>query len=277
MILNKIDLYKEFNVEKRSTDECYLTCYVHENSSEVNVNRKYPCMLVIPGGGYGMVSFRESEAVAISYYAKGYNAFVLKYSCHPAKYPTQLIEASMAMAYIRRNAESMCNDVSHVAAVGFSAGGHLLGMISTMYNEKVINEVAGISPEEVKPNASVYSYAVCCTDYYQGTYDNLCDLNPEIMAKINISANVNKDTSPMFIWCTADDGVVDCGNSLALAFAARNNSVPFELHVYSSGPHGLSVCNKAVYPYEEKRCANAEEWFNNSLTWLKELGFDYVD
>lgn len=277
MVYKTIDLYKEFGVQRGENKSGFLTVYAHDNTPEINPERKYPCMLVFPGGAYKFVSDREKEPIAFRYFAAGYNVYVLDYSVAPSRYPVQLIEAAMSMAYIRRNAAALFNDAEHVAVVGFSAGGHLCGSISTMYAEKEIFETAGVTPEEAKPNASVLAYPVACTDYFQETYDYLCELKPEIMAKVNIAANVNKDTSPMFIWHTANDGAVDCGNSLALGMACRQNGVPFDLHIYANGWHGLSNADKSVYREVPDHSNLADRWLEDSILWLSELGFGYRD
>ena len=87
MQTEKIDLYEYFGVKRPENGSGYLTTYVHDVSREVNIDRKSPAMLVIPGGGYAMVSFREDEPVALKYLSYGYNAFVLNYSVAPVRYP----------------------------------------------------------------------------------------------------------------------------------------------------------------------------------------------
>ena len=53
--------------------------------------------------------------------------------------------------------------------------------------------------------------------------------------------NVTPDTPPAFIWHTADDELVPVQNSLMLAGALSRCGVPYELHIYPSGPHGLGL------------------------------------
>ena len=158
MIYKTIDLYKEFGVERGDNKAGYLTVYANENSHEINESRKYPCMLVMPGGAYLYVSDREKEPIALRYFAAGYNAYVLNYSVEPSRYPTQLIEAAMAMAYIRRNAEELHNDSAHVAAIGFSAGGHLCGCLGTMFNCPEVSDLR--NSDLIRPTAVVLSYPV---------------------------------------------------------------------------------------------------------------------
>ena len=70
MQTKKIDLYEYFGVKRPENGTGYLTTYIHDVSREVNIDRKSPAMLVIPGGGYGMVSFREDEPVALKYLSR---------------------------------------------------------------------------------------------------------------------------------------------------------------------------------------------------------------
>ena len=47
------------------------------------VDWKRPALIVVPGGGYGMVSKREAEPVAFRFLAKGFQVFILNYLCAP--------------------------------------------------------------------------------------------------------------------------------------------------------------------------------------------------
>ena len=54
-----------------------LTLYLPYNMVEMNrQNQKRPCMLICPGGGYGMCSERESEPVALHLLPEGFNTFI---------------------------------------------------------------------------------------------------------------------------------------------------------------------------------------------------------
>ena len=107
MILQKIDLYEYFNVRRPQNGEGYLYSYIANNSREIDADRKHPAMLVLPGGGYAATSDREAEPIALAYCAKGFNAFVLRYSVAPVRHPYQLAESVMAMNYLRTNSDSL--------------------------------------------------------------------------------------------------------------------------------------------------------------------------
>jgi acetyl esterase/lipase len=53
--------------------------------------------------------------------------------------------------------------------------------------------------------------------------------------------HVAADTPPAFIWHTAADDAVPVENSLLFASALRARRVPFELHVFPHGTHGLGL------------------------------------
>jgi len=95
-----------------------LVGYVIDNSLEMDPDRRRPAILIIPGGGYAIGSDRESEPVALQFLAAGYQAFVLKYSCAPSRYPVALLEMAEAMSMIRGHADEWHVDAGRVAAIG---------------------------------------------------------------------------------------------------------------------------------------------------------------
>ena len=233
-------------------------------------------MLVIAGGAYAFVSQREKEPLALFYLSKSFQAFTLDYSVAPhASYPYQLIEGCMAMAYIRENAEKLCVDPEHVASIGFSAGGHLCAMLATLYKEKVVEEFLGESSKLCRPDAVILSYPVISSSdcAHKGSIMNLSGGREELFEKISLENQVDKDSSPAFIWATADDGAVPVENSLLMAMAYKKAGVPFELHVFESGIHGLSLCNREVNTINEP----ASKWAEMAVTYLRRRGFEVVD
>ena len=96
-----------------------LVGYVIDNSPEMDPDRRRPAILIIPGGGYAIGSDRESEPVALQFLAAGYQAFVLKYSCVPSRYPVALLEMAEAMSMIPGHAAEWNVDAGSVAAIGF--------------------------------------------------------------------------------------------------------------------------------------------------------------
>lgn len=277
----KIDLYEYFKVERPTGGRAELSCFVLENSKEINKNRKNPAMLVLPGGGYGFVSDREGEPVALSFVSKGFSAFVLTYSIAPIRFPHQLTEAVMAMNYIRLNAEELFINPEMVASVGFSAGGHLCGTLGMIPDCKEVESVFK-SRVDAKPNAILLGYPVVTQGNkgHIGSFNNLCGEDKELRNRVDLLNCVDKNSAPAFIWSTFTDGCVPVRNSLLLAEAYDDVDVPFSIHVWGKGEHGLSVMNKTVYGKDCGGFGNLETatktvalWIDLAVEWLEERGF----
>ena len=109
-----------------------LTAYIQEVEGEFQFTKR-PAILVLPGGGYAMCSDREADPVAMAYLRAGYQAFILRYSTGKNKtWPNPLEDYEQAMALIEERAEEWHLDSSRIAAVGFSAGGHLCACAATI-------------------------------------------------------------------------------------------------------------------------------------------------
>lgn len=270
MLAERVDLYGYFGITRPEGGEGYLNCYIPEKSCYEG--RIRPAMLVIAGGGYGYVSPREKECIAFTYLAKSFCAFTLDYSIGPKViYPAQLTEGCMAMAYIRENAEKLGVDASHVAAIGFSAGGHLAAMLGNVWNEK---EAASALKDKIslcRPDAVVLSYPVITAGEkaHKGSFEYLCGGDFTLADRLSMEKRVTENSSPAFIWATADDGAVPSENSLLLAAAYKKCGVPFELHIFESGRHGLSLANEETGGVNEP----VRKWVELSVTWLKNRGF----
>ena len=272
MVVGEYDLYEEFEVEKGPGYAGRLTAYLLDNSPEIDPGRRRPAVLICPGGAYISTSDREAEAVAVRFLAKGFQAFVLRYSCAPACFPTQLVEASMAMAFIRRNCEEFCVDRDRVGVIGFSAGGHLAATLSVLYNDRRIFEVFDLEIEENKPDFSVLCYAVLSYEYgHTMSFDNVSGGNEGLKEFLSMEERVHQDVPPTFLWHTANDGSVNVMNSLVYAEALSRNKVPFELHSFENGVHGLSVADRETTPLTLPQCynENAQHWLPLMFRWLE--------
>ncbi len=281
MITQKINLYEYFKIEKPEGARGVLTTYIRDLSPEIDLERKAPAMLVIPGGGYYMVSDREGEPVAMRYLALGFNAFVLDYSVaedSALKYPYQIAEAAMAMEYLRINAENLNIDPEKIAAVGFSAGGHLCAMLGSFHNCPETGKV--FKPTVcVKPNAVVLGYPVISSDIsfaHIGSFINLCgEENKELMKKVDVLNLIDENSAPAFIWSTFNDNVVPCQNAIEAALKYKESGVPVSLHVFGKGEHGLSVADATVYKADKalkEMSVSVPEWVRLSVEWLEEQG-----
>ncbi len=256
-----------------------LSCYILDPNNETDPNRKHPSILVIPGGGYHFTSEREAEPIALNYLSMGYNAFVLNYSVAPARYPEALLEASACVALMRKNSDKWFVDVNKIAVIGFSAGGHLAGSLSLLCDEKIVLDTLKIQKGQNKPNAAILAYPVVTSDKkhaHMGSFENLLgeNLNDKTLYEMSLENRVTPNAPPMFIWHTASDTCVPVMNSLILAEALSKNNVPFELHIFPEGNHGLANCNitTAGSPQNDWQIVpHCERWVELSRKWLLEV------
>ncbi len=236
--------------------------------------RRRPAVLILPGGAYRYTSQREAEPVALRFLARGWAAFVLDYTCAPAAFPVALREAAAAMRYIRENAGRLEVDPQGVAAVGFSAGGHLCGTLGTMWD---CPEAADIAPAElIRPDALglCYPVAVSWGATHEESFQNLTGGDAALRSRLSLDNLVREDMPPVFLWHTRDDGSVPCRNSLLLAQKMDEMGVDFALRIYRHGRHGLSTADGQVYPVGEVPpvSPDVKGWVDEMLDFFAQSG-----
>lgn len=270
MILETIDLYNYNGLQNNLPNGGKLNVYCRSASPEMS-NKLRPAVLIFPGGGYGFLSDRENEPIVLEFVRAGYCAFVLSYSIH-TPYPDPLNQALMAVGYIKQNAQKYGIDANKIVAIGFSAGGHLAALLATATKQEVDSV-----PNGAKPNAVVLSYPVITMGEFtnEGTKNVITDngkINPDYLSVEN---RVDCNSAPAFIWHTFEDDCVPIENSLLLASAYRKANVPFALHIFEKGCHGLSICNgevNAQLPID-LQYNHVGKWFDLALDWLHSRGF----
>ena len=222
-----------------------LTAYVVDTYTR-------PAVVVVPGGGYGFVSPREGEPIVLEFLQRGYNCFVLDYTIggpNGASYPEQFLQLAAAIDYVKKNAETLRVVANEVYAVGASAGGHLVGTVAVNWQN-----ASAIMGKEVdcKLTAVGLMYPVISKiDGHQGSYNNLLygysdEEKEKLMPLLNLNEAVTPQAPPAFLFTTVTDTVVPPSNAIRYALACGENKVPYELHVYPVGRHGLSTAKPEV-------------------------------
>lgn len=279
MKIETIDLYDIYPVVRPPRATGQLQMWIPETPESLGRGRRHPAVLIFPGGGYEHVSAREAEPVALRFVAQGYAAFVLTYSCGPHPFPVALREAAMAMKFIRCHAGRMEVDPAMVAAVGFSAGGHLCGTLGTLYDDPVLQDIG--SAEQIRPDALglCYPVAVSWGKTHGRSFDNLTFEDRSLRDRLSLEKLVRPDMPPVFLWHTRQDGSVPCRNSLILAAALAETDVPFAAHIYYKGPHGLSLADETAYPAGKVPPVSADVpgWGETMMEFFREQGFRITD
>jgi len=236
--------------------------------------RRRGAVLICPGGGYGYLSPREAEPVALQFNAAGYHAFILRYSVAPRRYPLPLLDVSRAMCALRERADGFRIHPGRIALCGFSAGGHLAASLGVFWDRPVALGAPGIEPGMNRPDALILSYPVITSGPFAnaGSFENLLGPNAgrELLSAISLELQVSEKTPPTFLWHTYADQSVPLENSLLFAGALRSKGVPFELHVYPDGVHGLSLATEETSDDQHDPDPHVSSWMYLCTEWLGE-------
>lgn len=226
-----------------------IVSYVHEDP----VVR--PCMIIVPGGGYRFVSSSEADPAARTFYAAGYNVFVLAYTVNYLDTPLKLqplMDIARTVRILRYHAEICHIDPARIVVCGFSAGAHLCASLCVHYRD-ISDPDPKYSSLSARPDAAVLGYPVITSGKYahRDSFTALlgADAPDRELDYMSLEKHVTDDMPPCFLWQTATDDSVPVENSYLFAMACRKAGVPFAHHVFSDGIHGMSVAN--------------EEWLDN--------------
>ena len=252
-----------------------LTAYVPDNTPQIGLDRRRPAIIICPGGGYGQVSDREAEPVALRFLGLGYAAFVLWYHVAPqARWPVPQRQLLAAIDYVRTGCEDYHVDPKAIIALGFSAGGHLAACGGTMWNRPEVYRCLKKKALAYRPDGLVLCYPVITSgDHsHMGSIQNLLgDRYEELLPLVSLERRVKSSTPPTFIWHTADDTVVDLENTLLFETALRARGVPVECHIYPHGAHGQSLADRTCFQPEElwKVSVPCAGWVTKCDAWIQ--------
>lgn len=286
-------------------EDVLLTAYIIGESGELHEQGKRPAVLICPGGAYMSCSDREAEPVTWKFASMGYHAFVLRYSTYdergkytvpfggtvePKKkvqHPQPMRDIGKAMVYIGGHEEEWMLDRKRIAVCGFSAGAHNAAMYSVYWNTPVMTEYLGVEAEQIQPAATILGYTL--SDYvytkekkkageleaedlfalsntiFLGTPDP----SDELLDEVSPARHVNEHTPPMFLWATAGDKLVPVQHSIRMAHALAEHQIPFEMHVFERGDHGLSVATQAAAAAKSQINRDVAKWTELAEAWLE--------
>lgn len=263
---------KEFIFVPDGQKDCSVKAWIHYHNGCKDIKQNsYPAMIICPGGGYDGISDRESEPVAIPFFAAGYNTFILKYAVgENASDFRPLCQLASLVSQIRKNADVWYTKPDHIVVCGFSAGAHLAASLGVLIHTPEFQKVYGCQ-NDIRPNAIILGYPVITSDQYAhfSSIENVSGAKKgsDVYQWFGLDRHVEKDTPPMFLWHTAEDSAVPVENSLKMAEAMSAHKIPFELHVFPKGDHGMSVCTEEVGTPSQYNA----RWIEWSIQWLKSL------
>lgn len=241
-----------------------LEGYILDCELSLGQEKDRPAIVVCPGGGYLYCSPREAEPVALSYAARGYHAFILRYSTgKEAGNFAPLQEISWVIGLLRENAEVWHIAPDKILTCGFSAGGHLA-------------LAAGVMAEN-RPNGMILGYPAVTIPNIPGAdfmlkllagKDTITDEDAEALSLLN---KIGTDAPPVFLVATAEDVLTPSG-AMAVAKKYSDLGLGYELHVFQHGPHGLSLATDTTADGSSQVLNDAfASWQSLSVAWIQKV------
>jgi acetyl esterase/lipase len=268
-----------------------LSSYIIDDKKEFQTGLKRPAVVLVPGGGYFGVSDREGEPVALRMLGLGYHVFQLRYTTRDTKHETDpdmisdqaLEDLAQTFEYIHKKAEQFLVDTTKLILMGFSAGGHLSAMFATYGQTTRFLANRSCEPSVYRPCALVLGYPVVdytemmrvvdaseskdLQDFWQASHQYVFGTSEPTADDLRVKSPityVTKNMVPTFLWHTVEDGLVPHENVLTFARDLAANRVPYELHLYQTGVHGLALS-------DETTMGEASHVNVAAQTWLPQL------
>ncbi|WP_274648817.1 alpha/beta hydrolase [Paenibacillus humicola] len=232
------------------------------------VDRGQPnsCIIVCPGGGYNhLAEPKEGETIANWLNEIGLSAVVLHYRVAPYRHPCPFMDAQRTIRLLRARAEEWNLDPNRIGILGFSAGGHLAATAGTRYDFGDPQAEDPIERESSRPDLMVLCYAgISMIEFPHNKHLLGEDAAEGLRLELSNEKHVTPETPPAFLWMTANDEKVPVKHNLLFAAALDEQKVPFEMHLFESGKHGLGLA---------KEHPSIKPWTELCEAWLKKRGF----
>jgi acetyl esterase/lipase len=208
----------------------------------------HAAVVVCPGGGYTHLAYdKEGTRIAEWLNLHGISAFVLTYRLGPRyQYPAPILDGYRAMRWVRSHAQEFAVDPEKIGAWGFSAGGHMVGILGTHFDAGNPQAADPIDRVSDRPNFVISSYGGLTTQEgvaKPNAMSGLIGQNPSAELKNDMSPDkhVTAQTPPYFIYATTTDQSVPVLSSVVFYTALVRAGVPAEMHIFQQGPHGTAL------------------------------------
>lgn len=227
-------------------------------------------MLVAAGGGYRHIEMgKEARPAALWLVERGITAFVLSYRLPREGWNdgplAPLQDAQRALRIIRAGANRWSIDPGRVGVLGFSAGGHLMGLSATRSAFESYRPLDAIDRHSARPDVAALIYPIITLEPpYDRTSTRRALIGenptPAASAEWSVQTHVRARCPPTFLVQAEDDPISNPANTLIMAEACRRADVPVELHRLPWGGHGFGMGK------EETPSARWPGWYD---AWLR--------
>lgn len=209
------------------------------------------CLFLVHGGGWSGGNRQQWHGVAEHFQQLGYFTASAGYRLAQAdRWPAQIEDVRTAFAYVRSRAGEYGFEPNRIAAMGSSAGGHLVAMLATTGASDSLGLRAPSTSMDTRPDAVVcYCPVTTLTDHklqsgrltapYADLIDGTESEHPGTYRNASPLHRVTGDEPP-FLFVHGDaDSTVPVGQSEAMAQRLGEAGVRTELQVLPGVGHGF--------------------------------------
>jgi len=208
----------------------------------------HTAVIVCPGGGYTHLAYdKEGTRIAEWLNLRGITAFVLTYRLAPRyTYPGPILDGYRAVRWVRSHAAQFAIAPDRIGMWGFSAGGHLVGIVGTHFDDGNPTAADPIDRVSDRPDFVVSSYGGLTLQTgvaKPGAMGSLLGEHPpqQLIDDMSPDKHVTAHTPPYFLYATTMDQSVPPLSSVVFYTALVRAGVPAEIHIFEQGPHGTAL------------------------------------
>ena len=239
-------------------ESCYLKIYKNQDSE--NTKKAETVVLTIPGGGYAYVADREGYPIVNKFISLGYSSALLVYKVGYGCYPTNYEQGLKSI-------ERLSKLFKNIILMGFSAGGHFAGFLGTTERSKIPSVIGMVL---------CYPVITLGEKTHLGSAQNFLGdkfSDEEERKNCSVENRVTETTVPTFIWCTQDDSVVPCDNTLLMVEQLKQHGVKYLEKIFEHGMHGLSLADETTMENNDKNFVNkdVQQWVGMADEFMEGL------
>ena len=221
---------KQFTINLTEDGAANMVCFLADNPTG-------RAIVGVPGGGYSVLSNSHEGTLASGWLNKqGISYFVVNYRLPKGDRTIPIGDVEHGIRMVRDSAKVWHINPNDVGIMGFSAGGHLSSVISTL------------SDFDVRPNFSILFYPVISMDVPKSHKWSCINFLGEeghkdrnLINKYSTNNAVRRHLTPPAVIITAsDDGLVNpVTNGLEYYKAMHDAGNECTMFVYPTGNHGF--------------------------------------
>ena len=246
---------KQFTINLTEDGQANMVCFLADNPTG-------RAIVGVPGGGYSVLSNSHEGTLASGWLNKqGISYFVVNYRLPKGDRSIPIGDVENGIRMVRDSAKVWHINPNDVGIMGFSAGGHLSSVISTL------------SDFDVRPNFSILFYPVISMDVPKSHKWSCINFLGEeghkdanLINKYSTNNAVQRHLTPPAVIITAsDDGLVNpVTNGLEYYKAMHDAGNECSMFIYPTGNHGFGF--GPWFKYHDQMLNDLGNWLKNRQT-----------